>query len=64
MYKSIDDGYEAMFVQEVLAEHKSREMKEVIVTEDSYFAGKTINESRYTRKNRCYTGWNWRKWEI
>jgi voltage-gated potassium channel len=42
MYKSIDDGYEAMFVQEVLAEHKSREMKEIIVTEDSYFVGKTI----------------------
>jgi voltage-gated potassium channel len=45
MYKSIDDGYEAMFVQEVLAEHKSREMKEVLVTEDSYFAGKTILEA-------------------
>ncbi|MGB9936401.1 MAG: potassium channel family protein [Methanobacterium sp.] len=45
MYKSIDDGYEAMFVQEVLAEHKSREMKEVIVTEDSYFVGKTILEA-------------------
>jgi voltage-gated potassium channel len=45
MYKSIDDGYEAMFVQEVLAEHKSREMKEVILTEDSYFVGKTILEA-------------------
>lgn len=45
MYKSIDDGYEAMFVQEVLAEHKSREMKEILVTEDSYFAGKTILEA-------------------
>ena len=45
MYKSIDDGYEAMFVQEVLAEHKSREMKEVIVTEDSYFAGKTVTKA-------------------
>ena len=42
MEKSIDDGYEAMFVQEVLAEHESREMKEVLVTEDSYFANKTI----------------------
>ena len=29
MYKSIDDGYEAMFVQDVLAEHTSREMREV-----------------------------------
>ncbi len=45
MYKSIDDGYEAMFVQEVLAEHKSREMKEVMVTENSYFAGKTVLEA-------------------
>lgn len=45
MKKSIDDGYEAMFVQEVLAEHKTREMKEVLVTEDSYFAGKTIIEA-------------------
>jgi voltage-gated potassium channel len=45
MYKSIDDGYEAMFVQEVLAEHKSREMKEVMVTENSYFVGKTVVEA-------------------
>jgi voltage-gated potassium channel len=45
MYKSIDDGYEAMFVQDVLAEHKSRELKEVLVTEDSYFANKTILEA-------------------
>jgi len=45
MYKSIDDGYEALFVQEVLAEHKNREMKEVKVTEDSYFAGKTVREA-------------------
>ncbi len=45
MKKSIDDGYEAMFVQEVLAEHKTREMKEVLVTEDSYFAGKSIREA-------------------
>lgn len=45
MYKSIDDGYEAMFVQDVLAEHKSREMKEVMMTEDSYFVGKTVLEA-------------------
>jgi len=45
MYKSIDDGYEAMFVQEVLAEHKSRQMKEIKVTEDSYFVGKTVVEA-------------------
>ena len=45
MQKSIDDGYEAMFVQEVLAEHKNREMKEVEVTEKSYFNGKTVREA-------------------
>jgi voltage-gated potassium channel len=45
MYKSIDGGYEAMFVQDVLAEHKDREMKEVEVTSNSYFAGKTIREA-------------------
>jgi len=45
MEKSIDDGYEAMFVQDVLAEHKSREMKEVMVTEDCPFAGISIKEA-------------------
>ena len=45
MQKSIDDGYEAMFVQEVLAEHKNREIKEVEVTEKSYFNGKTVREA-------------------
>ena len=45
MQKSIDDGYEAMFVQEVLAEHKNREIREVEVTEKSYFNGKTVREA-------------------
>ncbi len=45
MEKSIDDGYEAIFVQEVLAEHESREIREVLVTEDSFFAGKSIKEA-------------------
>ena len=45
MQKSIDDGYEAMFVQEVLAEHKNREIREVEVTEKSYFNGKTVLEA-------------------
>ncbi len=45
MQKSIDNGYEAMFVQEVLAEHKNREIKEVIVTEKSCFNGKTVREA-------------------
>jgi voltage-gated potassium channel len=34
-----------MFVQEVLAGHKNREMKEVEVTEKSYFNGKTVREA-------------------
>jgi len=42
MYKSIDGGYEAMFVQDVLAEHKDREMKEVEIRPNSCFASKTI----------------------
>jgi voltage-gated potassium channel len=45
MYKSIDDGYEAMFVQEVLAEHKDREMRELKVRPNSEFAGKTLLEA-------------------
>ncbi|HMK53466.1 MAG TPA: NAD-binding protein [Methanobacteriaceae archaeon] len=45
MHKSIDDGYEAMFVQEVLAEHKNREMREVKVTPNSHLDGKTIEEA-------------------
>lgn len=45
MEKSIDVSYEAMFVQEVLAEHESMEIKEVMITEDSYFAGKSIREA-------------------
>jgi len=45
MYKSIDDGYEAMFVQDVLAEHKEREMREVKVNPESEFVGKTLLEA-------------------
>ncbi len=45
MQKSIDDGYEAMFVQEVLAEHKNREIKEVKISPNSYFEGKSIEEA-------------------
>lgn len=45
MYKSIDDGYEAMFVQDVLAEHKEREMREVKVRPESDFAGKNLLEA-------------------
>ena len=45
MQKSIDEGYEAMFVQEVLAEHKNREMKEVKISPNSYFDGKSIEEA-------------------
>jgi len=45
MYKSIDGGYEAMFVEGVLAEQKNREMREVKVTENSMFNGKTVCEA-------------------
>lgn len=45
MYKSIDDGYEAMFVQDVLAEHKEREMREVKIKQGSQFIGKTLLEA-------------------
>ncbi len=45
MYKSIEGRYEAMFVQDVLAEHKAREMREVTVQPNSYFAGKTIRDA-------------------
>ena len=45
MQKSIDEGYEAMFVQEVLAEHKNREIKEVKISPNSYFNGKSVEEA-------------------
>lgn len=45
MHKSIDDGYEAMFVQDVLAEHTSREMREVKISAESQFNGLTILEA-------------------
>lgn len=45
MYKSIDDGYEAMFVQDVLAEKKNRELKEVLITAESPFNGLSILEA-------------------
>jgi voltage-gated potassium channel len=45
MHKSIDDGYEAVFVQEILAERKDREMKEVKISSKSILAGKTIKEA-------------------
>ena len=45
MYKSIDDGYEAMFVQDVLAEHTSREMREVKISAESQFNGLSILEA-------------------
>lgn len=45
MYKSIDDGYEAMFVQDVLAEHTSRELREVKVSAESQFNGLSLIEA-------------------
>jgi voltage-gated potassium channel len=45
MYKSIDDGYEAMFVQDVLAEHTSRELREVKISAESQFSGLSLLEA-------------------
>lgn len=45
MCKSIDEGYEAMFVQDVLAEHKSRELREVKISAESQFNGLSIREA-------------------
>lgn len=45
MYKSIDDGYEAMFVQDVLAEHSSRELREVKISPESPFNGLSLLEA-------------------
>jgi voltage-gated potassium channel len=50
MCKSIEGGYEATFVQDVLAEHKSREIKEVKVSSESYFAGKTVGDAEIHKK--------------
>jgi voltage-gated potassium channel len=36
---------QATFVQDVLAEHKSREIREVKVQSDSYFTGKSIKDA-------------------
>lgn len=45
MYRSIQDGYEAMFVQEVLAEHSDRELKEVKVHFGCSLIGQTLLEA-------------------
>lgn len=45
MCKSIDSGYEAMFVQDVLAEHKEREFREVTIDSNNFFVGKSLRES-------------------
>jgi voltage-gated potassium channel len=44
MCKSIEGGYEARFVQDVLAEHKNREFREVNIVKNSYLVGKTVKE--------------------
>jgi voltage-gated potassium channel len=45
MYKSIQDGYEAIFIQEVLAENSKRELKEVKVLLGCSLVGKTLLEA-------------------
>lgn len=46
MCKSIGGGYEALFVQDVLAEHKEQELREVTITKENYMIGKTIEEAQ------------------
>ncbi|TMS40824.1 MAG: potassium channel protein [Methanobacterium sp.] len=51
MYKSIHDSYEAMFVQDVLAEHQKQEMKEIKIKSKSKFVGKTLEETGIHEKS-------------
>lgn len=50
MCKSIDNGYEAMFVQDVLAEQKERELREIRIDSTNFFAGKSLLESDIHQK--------------
>ncbi|MFQ6054627.1 MAG: potassium channel family protein [Methanosarcinales archaeon] len=45
MYQSIDMGYEAMFVQEVLTSESGSKMQEISVKENSPICGKTIEQA-------------------
>lgn len=45
MCKSIDHGYEAMFVQDVLAEQKEREMREIKLSSNNLLVGKSLMDA-------------------
>lgn len=42
MCKSIDNGYEAMFVQDVLAEQKEKELREIRINSNNFMIGKSL----------------------
>ncbi|UTB33927.1 MAG: NAD-binding protein [Methanobacterium sp. ERen5] len=50
MCKSIETGYEAMFVQDVLAEQKERELREVQIGSNNLLVGKSLKKSEIHRK--------------
>ena len=50
MCKSIDYGYEDMFVQDVLAEQKERELREIQIDSKNLLVGKSLKESEIHRK--------------
>jgi len=50
MCKSIDYGYEAMFVQDVLAEQKERELREIQIDSNNLLIGKSLMESEIHRR--------------
>ena len=50
MSKSIDGKYEAMFVQDVLTEHKENEFREIKMDSDNFFVGKSLQEADMHRK--------------
>ena len=45
MSKSIDGKYEAMFVQDVLTEHKENEIREIEMDAYNFFVGKSLQEA-------------------
>ena len=50
MCKSIDNGYEAMFVQDVLAEQKERELREIRINSNNCLIGKSLMDAEIHRR--------------
>jgi voltage-gated potassium channel len=50
MSKSIEGKYEAMFVQDVITEHKENEFREIKMDSNNFFVGKSLQESDMHRK--------------